>query len=567
MTRLEPAPADGSLPAWQQAAPRHALWAAIIVVVLMAVFSQTRLYYDYAWQLMSVRDYARGDSPSPFHIRFADPENLARDRLDWTIGYPLAYNAVGGLLTKSGLPPTAAHRVIAGAAVLSGILGFHFLLRDATRLPPLVRAGALLAVGLSFNGLHMICFMMPEAFLFATAPWQLWAMHQGVQPQISSGRRIWLLTLLGMTTGVAYTFRYLAPLAGIPLLACAAVWLLWRRPSRWLAAACALTLSAALPVAILSAANVLHVGSINSSTMPWGVSPHLPDLNQWLLAITGPVQALFGSAFVFGRVAAHLGGISGLSDFDAQQRWGFLLTIPSTLLAAVLIWRGERRSTTLPFALAGVVGTSVGLLILYSRSDGFFPQPDPRYFVGPALLIFPVLADALYHAWCKSARERVAGAAFLLPIAATLVYTGYAYLRNLRAPEFGERGGIIAEGGVNPVALRAAVASRLPAGSAPIVWMCFQPGVLYALDGRHVFESYAGKPVDYRAKQPVTLVVLREKSGGMHPSIYAVNFHHLDLAGHAPDFEHGGFDVFIRPIGPQGVIARSVGSLPSDAVK
>ncbi len=562
MTLPAASPDAPGVPSWRSRAPRLALACALAAVIVMAVFGQTRLYFDYAWQLMSVRDYARGDSPSPFLIRFADSADLAQDRLDWTIGYPLSYNALGGALTRLGVTPAAAHRTIAAGAVIAGILGLYLLLRDAVRVSPLARAVALLTLSLSFNGLHMVCFMMPEVFLFATVPWQLWALHQALQPEATPRRRLAMLLLLGAMTGLSYTFRYLAPLSGLPLLACAAGWLAWRRPARWLAGVVGLAVAAALPVAIMSGANYLHTGAINStsSSLPWGMTPHWPSLNQWLLAITGPVQALFGSAFVYGRAAAQLGSFADLTPFDAQQRWGLLLAIIPTLLGALLIARFARRSPTLLFALAGVAGTSGGLLWLYSRSE--IPQTDPRYFAAPALLIFPALLEATLAAWRQSRRWRVAVAIFVFPLALSLVYAGYACLRNLRAPEFGGRGGIMTEGGVNPATLRAAVAAHPSAGSREIVWMCFQPGVLHALDGRHAFESYQRAPVEYRASRPVTLVVLRDRHGGMHPSIYAANFHHLDILSRPPDFAHGAYDVYVRPIGPQGLLRDSAPARP-----
>jgi len=40
----------------------------------------------------------------------------------------------------------------------------------------------------------------------------------------------------------------------------------------------------------------------------------------------------------------------------------------------------------------------------------------------------------------------------------------------------------------------------------------------------------------------------------MHPSTYANNYHHLDIAGRAPDFQLGDYDVFLRRIGRDGLI-------------
>jgi hypothetical protein len=522
---------------------------AIAAALLFGVFGQMRLYYDYGWQLMSVRDHARNDTTSPFVMRSADPGDLARDRTEWTIGYPLAYNAAGALLTATGLDSDSAHRFIVATAVLLGIAGWHLVLARCLALSPLGRAGALLLVSFSFNGLGMLGFMMPETFLFATVPWQMWALGQVMTPATATPRLRPAL-VLGVVTGVAYTFRYVAALHGLPLLACAAGWLAWRRPAGWWQSVLVMALAAALPVAALSAMNYAHVGAINSasSALPWVVEPHWPDFSQWLLVLTGPVQALFGSAIAYDRAAQWLGFV----DFDSLKLCSRWLAVGPTILASLLLLRFAPRDRRLFTGLAGVAGTGLGLLWLYSRSG--LPQPDSRYSVASALLLWPSLAIATGAAWRQAARWRAGLAVQALPGAIALLLAVHAHELALRPAVHGRPGGIIGGGRIDPPALRAGVAAHLPPEAGDIVWMCFQPSVLYALDGRHVFESYAGRPVTYRSSRPVTLVVLREKSPGMHPTVYENNHRTLDLAGRAPDFEHGDYEIFIRPIGPAGPI-------------
>ena len=195
----------------------------------------------------------------------------------------------------------------------------------------------------------------------------------------------------------------------------------------------------------------------------------------------------------------------------------------------------------------------LGLLWLYSHSG--LPQPDTRYSVAPALLLFPVLLGAIHAALRSTPRWRLAVAVLVLPAAPALLFAARAHQLALAPVLHGRAGEIVAGGKIDPAALRATVAARAGSDSSEVVWMCFQPSALYVLDGRHVFESYDGAPVTFRTQRPVTLVVLRDKAGSMHPSTYDNNYRYLDITGRSPEFEHGDYDVFIRKVGADHSIA------------
>lgn len=535
--------------------PRAALAASILIVLLLATCGQMRLYYDYAWQLMSIRDHARGDTTSPFVMRSADHADLSRDRTEWTIGYPLAYNAVGAAFATAGVPTTMAHRLIVASTVILGLLGWHLVLAHCTALPARWRAGALLAVGLSLNGAGMVSFMMPEVFLFATVPWQMWAFWHATATESSVSRRRWTGGLLGLATGLAYTFRYVGALHGLPLVAVASGWLLWRRPRGWLSTGLVLGATAAMPVTWMSFLNFQHVGAINStsSSLPWGITSHWPDLLQWMLVISGPIQALFVSAVVFDRVANAVGEAAlGLSGFSSLKTFSLCLALGPMALAALLLGRFAPRDRLLLGALAALAGTVLGLLWLYSHSG--LPQPDTRYSAGPALLFWPILVGAIHAALRGPRRWRLAIALLALPVAPALLFAVRSHQLALEPILHGRTGDIIAGGQVDLAALRAAVNARLAPGDGEVLWMCFQPSVLYVLDGRHIFESYGRVPVSFHSSRPVTVVVLRDQARSMHPSTYANNYASLAIDGLAPDFVHGDFDVFIRRIGPDGLM-------------
>ena len=548
--------------AWPTWLPRYALVVPIVVTLLLAFFGRTRLYYDYGWQLMSVRDFAEGTTPNPFVMRHADPDDLTRDTLEWTIGYPLAYNAAGAALCGIGLGAPQAHRTIAAGAIILGIVGWHLVFTACTGMSPLVRTGAFLAVTLSFNGAHMVSFMMPETFLFATVPWQLWSLHRGTTADTPAGRRVAYFAILGAATGLAYTFRYLAALCGLPLLACAALRLVWRRPEKWVLSALALAMAAAIPVGMLSALNYANTGAINStsSAMPFGTQRHWPSPNQWLLVASGSTQALFGSAMVFDRMASKLAHlfVKGAVEFETARFYQHLLALSLTLPIAALFARFSRSDRKLWFGLASLSGTAAGLLWLFSSST--IPQTDPRYFIAPALLLWPTFATVLVAAWRAAWGWRIVALVSVTPAVFALLFALYAEEKSLVAHPRQPHLDPFPADRFDPVAMRAMVQRRLPPDAGEIVWMCFQPGVLFSLGGRHVFESYSGAPVDFRASRPVTLVVLRDQSPGMHPSVYAANYHHLDIEGRAPDFTSGDYDVFIRRISASGLLTRSRGN-------
>jgi len=551
---LNPAPAD-RFP-WL---PRATLAGCIFLVLVLGICGQMRLYYDYAWQLMSIRDHARGDTDSPFVMRSADHADLSRDRAEWTIGYPLGYNATGAILTMSGLTAEAAHRLIATGAVAMGLLGWHVVFARCTGLPAAWRAGALAAIGLSLNGAGMMSFMMPEVFLFAAVPWQMWAFWHVTSMDSPAPWRHRVGGLLGFATGLAYTFRYVGALHGLPLVAVAALWLLWRRPRGWWITGLVLGLAALLPVAVMSILNYRHVGAINStsSSLPWGITAQWPDLLHWLLVVAGPFQALFVSAHVFDRTAGLIGeAVFGLTDFGSLKSLSLSLALVPTTLAAILIARFAVRDRLLLGGLAALAGTILGLLWLYSHSG--LPQPDTRYSVAPALLLWPVLVGAIHAAWRGTRRWRVALALLAMPAGPALLIAARSHQHALEPLFQGRAGDIIAGGRVDPAALRAALNARVGPDDGGIVWMCFQPGVLYSLDGRHIFEAYGDSPVAFRSRRPVTVVVLRDQALGMHPSTYANNHAGLAIEGRPPDLVHGDFDVFIRRIGPAGLIQPAV---------
>lgn len=534
-------------------APQAALAFTFAVVLILACFGQSRLYYDYAWQLMSVRDYAQGQTANPFVMRLADPADLTRDRDVWTIGYPLAYNAAGTVLTAAGLSPAHAHRTIAVSAVLLGVLGWYFVLQGCTTLPPVASALTLIAISLSYNGALMVTFMMPEVFLFTTVPWQLWALWQATDPATNPGRRLRLCGGLGVITGLAYTFRYLAALHGLALLAAAAVWLLRHRPSRWVACGIALACCAALPVIALSLLNFSQTGAIHSvsSSQPWGFTPRWPDVNQWLLVLIGPVQALFGASHIFTQAAEFIQSHGlALPSHGAWITLNFALAIPTTLAVVALLVRFAPRNRLMAFALAGLTATGGGLLWLYSRST--IPQTDPRYFVAVAWMFLPNLVMALYALWHHHRVWWVVLVTLLVPSLLALPAAAYSAALSLAAREPEGPDGLVAGGRVDPEILQAAVRARLPAPGAEIVWMCFQPGVLQALAGRHLCESYLDQPVTYRASRPVNLVVLRDRPPAMHPAVYHNNHQALGLDTRIPDLQLGVYDVFLCLIGPDG---------------
>ncbi|HEY0553304.1 MAG TPA: hypothetical protein VGG20_03505 [Thermoanaerobaculia bacterium] len=330
----------------------------LLLVLVGAVYlGASRVPYevdsDVAFQLESVAQWVRGDSPDPATLRLPDPRDLSRDSFVASNWWPPAFPYLFAPLAAAGLSLAAALRIGSFALFLTGCLGF-LRLGNTLRLPRAVRIlyGLSLAVyALTIGGAATLRTV--DILAFAAGPWlALMALRQ-----MSREARALPLLLCGLALGATYWVRYALFLAAAPIL----VWMALRIASagrrlsiatllpRWRPLV-ALGVGFALPILVLLAFNLRRAGfseSVSGKRSVWshdaqGVSP--PFL---LLTLAGaPGLSLFQNDLWMTHLTyfsdSHLPFLRGLDDRE-RLALKALLGIPGTLMLAWGLARARRR--------------------------------------------------------------------------------------------------------------------------------------------------------------------------------------------------------------------------------
>jgi hypothetical protein len=449
--------------------------------------------------------------------------------------------------------PALAHRALALACVLGGILGWLQVLRRDGTLPPHWQAAGLAAVVLGFPGGYSVVELHPEAFIFATTPWQILLALAALDTGISDRRRRRLLAALGLITGVAYVCKYSAALAGLPFLAITA-WELARRGWRSsIRDVLGMAFAAALPVLALSLVNSAHSGAISPIAYdPNRIPSRWPTLYESLMLLNGPYQALAGSQIIIARAVDRLWSpVTAIGEFDRRALAESIAALLPLAMAFWLVVSSAPRNFLWRAAIGSNLFAAAALALLWTHRSN--ASCEARHFTGVSLLWFPVLPAALYSAWRRRGLAAWAGIAGLAPPALAVGLAAYAMVRADVALPPADPGGFRLEPRVDVPLLRRQVAARTGVDSSEIVWLCFEPRVLFALGGRHVDESYTPETVEYRADRPVFVVTLVPVPGQMSPDTYHRNLDRLRIDLSKPDFQNAGYAVFIRSVGPGGV--------------
>ena len=442
----------------QQTAPRQRFlpWLVLLVLTAAAFLLGFQVPYqvdrDVAFQLKSLDQWRRGDSPTPVTLSLPDPQDLSRSSLLWSRwwqpGFPWLYCP----LAATGLPLAAALRLTSLLLFLAGCAGFLHL---ATRAELPGWARVLYAVSLAGYGLTLggaTSLRSVDVLTFAAGPWlALLALRQG-EGEPRPGR----LVLSGLALGATYWVRYALFLTALPLLA----WMILRivkagsgpgRRRSQPGSLAALGFGFLLPIAVLLALELRAddapaVAAAQDAVEAAGNAPfsHLPFLA--LSIAGGPGLGLFQNDHWLTHLTffsdSRIPFFRSLGD-TGRLTAKVLLGIPATLALAWTLARARRRLSPLAgFALFVTVCFVLELAVVSLVFGYNYLAYEPRRAAG----FLPLVQAIVLGEWLAGLRgapqlqprlrDRAASAlALTVFFAVPLAFVAAHFLRN----EIGDR--------------------------------------------------------------------------------------------------------------------------------
>jgi hypothetical protein len=436
-----------------QASPpagRREAYAALLLLVaavfLAASFVPYRVDTDTGFQLRSLQQWTRGETPSPGTLRLPDADDLSRDALVWSSWWPPGFPFLYAPLAAAGLSLAATLRVTSFLLFLAGAIGWMRIAdgMPLTRPVRLLYALSLAAYAMTFGGATSL--RSADNLSFAAAPWLvLLVLRQAARPTA------WRLLLCGVALGTSYWLKYTLFLVALPLaawLAARILWQGWRDRKAWLRVAL-LGFGLALPIAALVAVNAWQSRSLAEGATGARSLWKAEDLRSAkplpvALGVAGaPGLALFQSHLwirhLFYFSDGRLRFLRPLDNFE-RLRLVSLAGLPGTavlLWALAACWRSRFETLRLSLAVTAACGFyaalgAVSLAVLYN-----YPANEPRYAIG----LMPLLHPFALTAWLAKARSsrraaRIpAAAALALFFLAPIAFATVNFVRNeLGAP-------------------------------------------------------------------------------------------------------------------------------------
>ena len=410
-----------------------------------ASFVPYRVDTDIGFQLRSVQQWARGESPSPATLRLPDPADLSRDRLVWSNWWPPGLPFLYAPLVALGLPLGTAVRATSLLLFLVGSAGWLQLSArvELPRWAAVLYALSLLAYGLSLGGAATL--RTGDQIAYAAGPWVALLALRRSEAAASAGG----LFLCGLALGATYWLRYSLFVAALPLLAFVAVRTFTGaadrpQPAR-LGRIALLGLGFALPVAALLLLNVAFsdnlTESLTGTRSAWDISRDSAS-RPFALATSflgSPGLALFQSDLWL----THLTSFSDrLLPFLRGLGNGERIVIKSLLavpLTGLLLWSLLRARRRLPGPLPSLalVATAGFFLALTAISIGvrynYLGNEAARFAAGFMPMVHPlVLAAWLTPDLRMPDRrlDRALGAAILALLAAQVLFSLANFLKN-----------------------------------------------------------------------------------------------------------------------------------------
>jgi hypothetical protein len=412
----------------ERSQPYWLLTALVLAAFLAATLAPYRVDVDTGFQLRSLQQWARGESPNPGTLRLPDPQDLSRDALVWSTWWPPGFPFVYSPLAAAGLPLAATLRITSFLLCLAGSLGW-LRLADLFALPRTARllyAVSLAAYAVTIGGAATLAWA--DVLTYAFAPWlAALALRQG-EGETTPLR----LLLAGLALGSSYWLRYTLFVMALPL----AGWLAWRvgtgAGGPWRSRAgrvAALALGFALPIAALLAVDLRHAESLAASasgSRSETVVEQDQDVGAFPIALGAagaPGLALFQNhVWITHLVYFSDSWLPFLRRFGSigRLRLKSVLGIPET---AALLWglalglRGRPRGALPSLALTVTGGfylllTAISLLIGYN-----YLTNEPRFGVAALPLVqAPALAGWLAGCGASVSRFRRVASALCLAV-------------------------------------------------------------------------------------------------------------------------------------------------------
>jgi hypothetical protein len=395
----------------------------VATVFLAAIVAPYRVDSDTGFQLRSVQQWLRGESPSPVTLRIPDPGDLSRDALVWSSWWPPGFPVLYAPLAATGLPLAAALRLTSFLLFLAGAVGW-MRFADGLRLPRLARwlyVVSLAAYAVTVGGAATLA--SADNLTFAAAPWlSLLVLHQA-RPRPAPG----VLLLCGAALGAAYFLKYTLFLTSIALAAWLAAQLLrygeGSKRARLLHLA-ALGLGVALPVAGLISLNAWQTGRVAESATGarslWKAEDPLSarPLPLALGLLGAPGLGLFQSHLWITHLCYFSDReLAFLRPLDEHQRL-LAKALAGSAGTVALLWALSRSrgglpaARQLPLALTAAAGFLVALGVVSLAVSYNYPAKEPRYSVGIMPLLHPFVLGGLLAAAGRESRRSARAAAW-----------------------------------------------------------------------------------------------------------------------------------------------------------
>jgi len=434
--------------------PKSEVYAALLLLIvaafLAACLAPYRVDTDTGFQLRSVQQWARGETPSPGSLRLPDADDLSRDALVWSSWWPPGFPFLYAPLAAAGLSLAATLRITSFVLFLAGAVGWMRIAdrMELSRLVRLLFAVALAAYALTLGGAASL--RSADILSFAAAPWLILLVLRQDEPEPFWGG----LVLCGLALGASYWLKYTLFVAALPLAAWLAVRLFLRDRDRGVAAVlrpAALGLGMALPVLALMAVNAAQSRNLAESTTGARSTWRAEDRRSArpfpiALGVAGaPGLALFQSHdWITHLLYFSDDRLPVLRPLDGPDRLLLksLAGLPGTAALLWAFWRRwrARRGRLLSLALTAMGGFYVMLGAVSLAVQYNYPANEPRY----AVAVMPLLYPFVLAGWIEAVRSRerpLARAAGVLSLlvffAAPVAFAAADFARN----EIGDRRG------------------------------------------------------------------------------------------------------------------------------